>query len=214
MAYDPLRSKIDEKARVKWLNHKIHGVLDLSSKSPKWQKELYDGDGYGRDVYGVGPSTAKRFRKSGIVSSFQLFGKFLSFCGPPYRTWKDGADAMWKWLESCDTPSGFRSSLIDALQEKLSAGGLEHVLEPESVGKTTISEEVNAFLDSTSSRLEGKDIKDSRRQIIISSVTHSSASTSLLFCRHPGSDGQRREMFQRRRCTHGVSIIRRISDAM
>eukprot|EP00940_MAST-03C_sp_MAST-3C-sp2_P002506 g2506.t1 len=165
--YDPLRSKIDEKARVKWLKHKIHGVLDLSSKSPKWQKELYDKDRYGRDCFGVGPKTAKQMSKHGVHSTFQLFGKFLSYMGPPQQSWKEGADAMWKWLESVDTPSGFRSSIIDALQEKLSAGGLEHVMEPESVGiRGRISKDVIEFINSETSRLEempGADAYDLER---------------------------------------------------
>ena len=153
--YDPDRSRIDESARIKWLNHRVHGVLDLSNKSPKWQRELYDEeDHYGRDCFGVGPKTAKRMKKHGVVSTFQLFGKFLSFMGPPQKTWLDGANAMWDWLEECDTPNGFRSSIIDALQEKLSAGGLEHLLKPGSVEKESISKEILDFMSSESSRLQ------------------------------------------------------------
>eukprot|EP00939_MAST-03C_sp_MAST-3C-sp1_P004021 g4021.t1 len=152
--YDSTRSRIDAQARVKWLQHKIHGVLDLSSKSPKWQKALYDAeDNYGRDCFGVGPETAKKMKKHGVVSTFQLFGMFLSFMGPPQNTWLDGANAMWEWLEECHTPMGFRSSIIDALQEKLSAGGLDHLLSSDCVDGGT-SKQVAEFMNSDTSRLQ------------------------------------------------------------
>ena len=73
-------------------------------------------------IPGIGPAAAKTLAKSderdsAVLTTYQLFGKFLSLRGPGMTT-EEHCDAFWQWL-ALKGINSHRSGIVLAVAEKL-----------------------------------------------------------------------------------------------
>jgi hypothetical protein len=69
-------------------------------------------------VPGVGPSTIERLKEDNITTTYQLVGVFLRVCDKGMTT-RQRTDAFWYYLQSIMVPGGTRSSIVQAIAEKV-----------------------------------------------------------------------------------------------
>jgi hypothetical protein len=96
--YDPSRSQNAPEALSNFLRSKINGDLT--------------------EVPGIGPATAAKLKNAGVSTTFGLFGKYLTMKEEGVES-VEHCDRFFHWLESIGTPSGFRSSIVEAVAQKL-----------------------------------------------------------------------------------------------
>jgi predicted flap endonuclease-1-like 5' DNA nuclease len=99
--FNPNKSRVTDDQMMAWLEKEVSGNLD--------------------EVPGLGEKSVDKMATHGIMTTWQLFGKFL-LLREADMTPLDHCEAFWSFLEDCDTPSGFRSGVVLAVQEKLSSG--------------------------------------------------------------------------------------------
>jgi hypothetical protein len=71
-----------------------------------------------RTVPGIGEKTEELMKDNGISNTFTLIGKFLSFKEDGVGS-IEHCDRFWYWLESINTPQGFRGSITLAIAKKV-----------------------------------------------------------------------------------------------
>jgi predicted flap endonuclease-1-like 5' DNA nuclease len=116
--FNPNKSRITDDQMMAWVEKEVTGNLD--------------------EVPGLGEKSVTKMGAAGIVTTWQLFGKFLLLREADMSP-VDHCDAFWSFLEECDTPSGYRSGVVLAVQEKLSGGmrlpvGSDEIAEPTDGG--------------------------------------------------------------------------------
>ena len=99
--YNPARSRNDPNKLAEFIQSRITGDLT--------------------EVPGLGDVTANLLRNQGITTTYQLFGKFLSFMDEGVEC-VELCDRFWYWLEDVvGTPAGYRGSIVQAVACKLDA---------------------------------------------------------------------------------------------
>ena len=68
-----------------------------------------------RSVPGIGPKAAESMAEDGVRTTYQLIGKFLSFCDG--STTQEACDNFWSWLGEHKV-AGWRSGVTEAIAEK------------------------------------------------------------------------------------------------
>ena len=71
------------------------------------------------EVPGVGEVTQGIFEAEGIVSTFQLVAKFISFITKE-KDCKAHCQDFYNWLQSIQTPPKYRAGIVVAVAEKVS----------------------------------------------------------------------------------------------
>lgn len=98
LAYDPNRSKINEDALGKWLKAPMTGDL--------------------LQVPQIGPAIKQTLINNGIGSSYALIGKYLLLQEEDTQP-AELAQRFFLWLDSIDVHAGSRSSIVQAIAEKV-----------------------------------------------------------------------------------------------
>jgi hypothetical protein len=70
------------------------------------------------EIPGVGKVGAQRMKDAGVSTTFALFGKYLILKEEGVES-VEHCDRFFHWLTSIDMPSGFRSSIVEAVAKKL-----------------------------------------------------------------------------------------------
>jgi predicted flap endonuclease-1-like 5' DNA nuclease len=99
--FNPNKSRVTDDQMMAWLDKDVSGNL--------------------LEVPGIGDTSVEIMATCGITTTWQLFGKFL-LVREADMTPLDHCDAFWDFLEDCETPPGYRSGVVAAIQEKLSSG--------------------------------------------------------------------------------------------
>ena len=98
--YDPSRSRNDPDKLARFIQAPITGDLE--------------------EIPGLGPVTKEKMIAEGISTTYQLFGKFLMLKDEGVES-VELCDRFWYWLESIETPAGYRGSIVQAVACKLDA---------------------------------------------------------------------------------------------
>ena len=100
VGYNPNRSRNDPNKLAEFIQAPITGGLT--------------------EVPGLGKVTEDLLKGEGITSTYQLFGKFLMLKDEGVES-VELCDRFWYWLESINTPAGYRGSIVQAVACKLDA---------------------------------------------------------------------------------------------
>ena len=100
VGYNPNRSRTDPDKLAEFIQKPITGKLT--------------------EVPGLGDVTEKLLKEEGITTTYQLFGKFLMLKDEGVES-VELCDRFWYWLESINTPVGYRGSIVQAVACRLDA---------------------------------------------------------------------------------------------